>query len=98
MVKKNDHITSEQEWSVRFTAQGKQRFLSLGGSPQLSDWSFYVSVPEREGRTEKELVNEIRALSVKKIYEECQKDGLELSLEDVKSLKSYENLESSKQW
>ncbi|MBJ6136397.1 hypothetical protein [Marinobacter litoralis] len=96
MSENSEHITSAQEWSVRFTSQGKEKFRALGGSQQLSDWSYAVSVPAREGRTEKELVEEVRALGSKKIFQECQKDGLEVSLEDIRTLETHENLEGSR--
>lgn len=95
MSENNEHITSAQEWSVWFTTQGKEKFLALGGNQQLSDWNYAVSVPAREGRTEKELVEEIRALGVKKIFQECQKVGLEVSLDDIQTLETHENLEGS---
>lgn len=96
MSDNNERISSAQEWAVLFTSQGKERFRALGGNQQLSDWSYAVSVPARKGRTAKELAEEVRASAVKKIFQECQKDGLGLSLEDIQTLGTHEHLEGSR--
>jgi hypothetical protein len=96
MTDQDEHITAAQEWLVRFTSQGKEVFQSIGGSPQLSNWSFRVLVPAKDGRTEKDLVEEIRSLGVEKIHQECLKDGLQISPSDLQPLNSHEYLNGSK--
>lgn len=97
MKDEDDHITFSQEWSVRFTDEGKEKFKSIGGSPQLCEWSFPVSVPAKEERTEHDLVNEIRALGIEKVYQQCQKYGLQISFGAIRELDSYDYLQGSKQ-
>lgn len=95
MPQNNENITSAQEWTVRFSTLGKEKFCALGGNQKLSDWSYAVSVPAREGRTNKELVEEVRALGVEKIFQKCKKDGLDVALDDIRTLGTHINLEGS---
>ena len=95
MTSSNDYIAAAQEWSVRFKDKGKNLFQSLGGSEHLCDWHFRVTVPKQEGRTEKELVEEVRTLAIDSIYKKCQKDGLDISIDDLNQLNSNEYLEGS---
>ena len=87
-----DEYESAQDWIVRFTDKGEELFRSFGGTHTLCKWMFRVSVPEQEGRTQKELVEQVRTQAIPEIYRECQKDGLNISLEDLSQLNSYDYL------
>ena len=90
-------ITEAQSWAIRFKREAALKFIELGGTDQLSRWSFVVSVPENLNRTESELVNEVRSLGVQKIYEGCQKDGITIPLSDLQQFNNHESLEATRQ-
>lgn len=96
MTSSDEYLTKAQDWSVRFNDKGKELFLNLGGTPTLADWHFRVSMPEREGRTEKELVDEVRSLGIDQIHRECEKCGLQIPFDVISQLNSHEYLEGAK--
>lgn len=102
-VRRSNHGSPRRSLSVSarmvnsVQGPGENFFRSMGGSQQLCEWSFHVSLPGREGRTEGELVQEVRLLGVERIYQECQNVGLDLSLDDLNQLNSDEFLEGSRQ-
>lgn len=92
----NEFVTEAQTWSVRFKTEAKSKFIEMGGTPQLSRWSFIVEVPENPNRTEGELLAEIHSLGVSKIREHCEKEGLKISLSDLQQFNNQESLNATR--
>lgn len=93
----NDRIITEaQTWAVRFIGNAAEKFVELGGTDQLSRWSFIVNVQENTERTESELVDEVRSLGVTKIHEDCKRDGIEIPLSVLQQFNNHESLEATR--